>query len=1421
MLVKKTKQHRLYLLKLKNEVSSFIVNFKKRYQLFPWTKVNKLKKFKLSPSTTITVNGTEFTALELVKEINKTKVRLQSKLKPSFYNYILRAYIKESMNKTGSDLTAVYNIYKEQLELRFKEANTDLMFCLESLKELNKAYKTNSKVVKESANDTQNIKPLYFYHLAQNNIVGDELLSPFAMLEKNMKDLAYLSTNKYRDRLVNGWDIYPGKNPKDLTIEEVLNGLNQYRGSNGSKMIYFFRYPPYKELGKNMTKSLSGKTLYRININDPNVKKYIEEIFWGYKSSHSDNSVLNRKYYEDITPDKYFSKYDDNSYPLFGTLNHIGISFQNGSIPLKLLEKVDMDLNDVVNFNYKTNKMEYIITKNGRHIIDIKASDFLNHYVSLTPNEFVKYGGGVCWDYVPYEAKYFKSNKIKYDTFYVCLVDDNTNPTHTFLLFYLNNKCYWFESSWKNRAGIYEFDSRDEALSYIIDEMIKEAPDKTKIRDKFVVKYDALKPELFGISCIAYMEYMANKPEFSFTKRNNVKPKVIVHQELDERGNVVLTEACKDVYSDKYQIATESNTTLDNNYESKGKKKLSSFKKVRITESVIEKYKKEYPFLKHVRCKDTNEYICDGYIWFDNDKLVANVGSCEYTDDKTKWIVSLDVAKEYQGYGLSKQILDYAVNDMNCKYLSVNKNNKIAKKVYDDYGFKVYQDDKTMYYMTIDKNHNTPVVEACKDVATARKLCSEVKNLAKKYDANFYFVTDGASVTSNKGNQAVKTARQAVAKWEREHGFDDVEDWTDNPDDFSNYRLKSDKPTSKVLTESENSRILYTYHKALNGKYVYHGTAVNIQTPYLTPMGVDLGNKLEPPGWSLYTWVDEWKAVNFAMFSCIYEVCKRHGLKPKIVTPRSCEMVTTREEMNKLLDMVDRIPNRDKKFYVYKLKITPDMEIGLGHASFTSRCVTIKSPDKIPYVEKCSYFLNKNDLISRIQIVEQEEFESYLHDFRKIGINTRKSSVLMDKDIIYNGRISSEIKKGLRNNELTPADDITSFLDKKGLSLEPIPFRKRLLNKPIYEVNKEINSYGEKLFLLTVNESVKENNIIESEDIEMRDTFVNEHNEVVDTNDFLLECALSIIESDDEDSMELATEGANLDIRRDYKAIKKRFKKNMKDIKKSIKKKNYDNAKELIDQTISDIKDTRTIIKSTEGDIGSFVFGLYTCDLIIFWRTIALSLIPFIGIPAASVWACVDELKHPVSKAVNKGIKNMTLDDFNLYKNVSISNLDRMITILDNAKKKIKTMENVDEKAEQEKEKKTAVAKESAKLAPIKKALYESCNRGEITIQEREELLKKFRDKYYITEKTDIAVNESGVSRKEKFDKVRTILYERCNNGELTVEERENLIYKAKEMIFAENEDNGQLEENKANDTSKETDKATKELTKEMDKVIK
>ena len=225
-----------------------------------------------------------------------------------------------------------------------------------------------------------------------------------------------------------------------------------------------------------------------------------------------------------------------------------------------------------------------------------------------------------------------------------------------------------------------------------------------------------IKPEQLK-DCAVYIKgtssiksgYRALKRDINEDKRNGMTSLQIFKHEFKRVKEDILyaRENQKELksfrsYFEK-QLTNESvSSTVSKDHKQKGYISLSSLKKVHITESVINKYKKEYPVLRHVRCKDTNEYICDGYMWFKENDLVCYVGSCQYTDDHTKWIVSLEIIPKYRGYGLSNQILDFCVKSMKCKYLSVNKNNELAKKIYDKYGFKVYHEDKTMYYMTLD-----------------------------------------------------------------------------------------------------------------------------------------------------------------------------------------------------------------------------------------------------------------------------------------------------------------------------------------------------------------------------------------------------------------------------------------------------------------------------------------------------------------------------------------------------------------------------------------------------------------------------------------------------------------------------------------------------------------------------------------------
>lgn len=60
----------------------------------------------------------------------------------------------------------------------------------------------------------------------------------------------------------------------------------------------------------------------------------------------------------------------------------------------------------------------------------------------------------------------------------------------------------------------------------------------------------------------------------------------------------------------------------------------------------------------------------------------------------------------------------------------------------------------------------------------SRKFLVEVRKLAKKYgDLDFFIVTNNASMYNNKGNEAVRNARDKHIEWEKANGHDPYEDW--------------------------------------------------------------------------------------------------------------------------------------------------------------------------------------------------------------------------------------------------------------------------------------------------------------------------------------------------------------------------------------------------------------------------------------------------------------------------------------------------------------------------------------------------------------------------------------------------------------------------------------------------------------------
>ena len=123
-------------------------------------------------------------------------------------------------------------------------------------------------------------------------------------------------------------------------------------------------------------------------------------------------------------------------------------------------------------------------------------------------------------------------------------------------------------------------------------------------------------------------------------------------------------------------------STIYKDFKKKGEKHLSSFNQINITKDFIDKNKSKMKILKHVDYKD------DAVAWLDGENIVA-IAAVDKKHDEVpyNWITAIEVSPAYQGYGLGKECLDYAVKSLKGNALTVSTSNKVALKMYKDYGF--------------------------------------------------------------------------------------------------------------------------------------------------------------------------------------------------------------------------------------------------------------------------------------------------------------------------------------------------------------------------------------------------------------------------------------------------------------------------------------------------------------------------------------------------------------------------------------------------------------------------------------------------------------------------------------------------------------------------------------------------------------
>lgn len=258
--------------------------------------------------------------------------------------HVLQAvrYFNKAPDKYKEELAK--RIIKRAKELDMDYSNWDSLsaYIEESFSQLEYSEFNQSDDFYQESNTASSKRPMYFYHLFPKNIVMDDkgLKTPeYVLIDEKNEKLYLKMVDKYRNRLCGDWGIYPDKDPAKLTALDIYRGLNIYRkSSRGNNRIYFFRYAPTPDMGPNMKNILKDKVIVRIDINDKETKKYINDINWGkWPTKDGKTRELNKSLYNKISKEMYFAKYDDNAVPLFGSINHISIDPSEGYLPTSLL----------------------------------------------------------------------------------------------------------------------------------------------------------------------------------------------------------------------------------------------------------------------------------------------------------------------------------------------------------------------------------------------------------------------------------------------------------------------------------------------------------------------------------------------------------------------------------------------------------------------------------------------------------------------------------------------------------------------------------------------------------------------------------------------------------------------------------------------------------------------------------------------------------------------------------------------------------------------------------------------------------------------------------------------------------------------------------------------------------------------------
>ena len=225
---------------------------------------------------------------------------------------------------------------------------------------------------------------------------------------------------------------------------------------------------------------------------------------------------------------------------------------------------------------------------------------------------------------------------------------------------------------------------------------------------------------------------------------------------------------------------------------------------------------------------------------------------------------------------------------------------------------------------------------------------------------------------------------------------------------------------------------------------LYHGSVMLYDE--LKSTGIDLGNAIQKPGWSLFCWTKYDYATGWGVFGVLKKLAKNYDDINVLCCGNSHIPYITKSSYEKLINVLQSIPDSLKTYYVYTIKPDKKYEYGFGHSSNTPNCITIRNCSIKPYkVDK--RVLSINDLQKYCKIVP-DDYEPTKDDN---GFDKRILSFLMTNDYTRNFKnkkqLSDDIEKGL----LQVGDDIQEYMDRNGIELNKVSIYDRFKNESVVQ----------------------------------------------------------------------------------------------------------------------------------------------------------------------------------------------------------------------------------------------------------------------------------------------------------------------------------------------------------------------------------